>query len=233
MSCETKVGPAGHSEYDWSSITEEQLVQLFFQLNRTNNYKVVCEKFGDLLETLFWKDEKPRKKLQRILIKILLHTRDIIAGKGEYDLFYHLIGTFSKVLDKYPGSVKMMLLLRNIILTTVHLEDHRHPYGSWKDMKYILNHLKHIYGESNLIQKEIFKYIITLIVGQLQKDVQSSGNISLVGKWAPREKSKKFGWQAKYIARAYFNDTDIPDQVVLANYRRVISNLNKKGIFVF
>ena len=114
------------------------------------------------------------------------------------------------------------------------------PYGSWKDMKYILNHLRDIYGEKELLNKEIFKYIIELICFQLKKDVIGNTKFSLVAKWIPREKSKKFGWQNKYIAISFATDCydlteyinkNVPNKcrigVYCSNLRRIIACINK------
>ena len=52
--------------------------------------------------------------------------------------------------------------------------DKEHPYGSWKDMKYILLYLKNKYNkvcETSKVNKlPLFNYIITMMVKQLKID---------------------------------------------------------------
>ena len=197
---------------------------------------------------------------KKILLKLIVYVRDIRHGLGKYDLYYRLIGVYCTTMDKVQyitnksenGTTilydNMMSYLKTIINSTVILndddDDDGHtgatPYGSWKDMKYILNHLGDIYGEKELLDKEIFKYIIELICFQLKKDVISNTKFSLVSKWIPREKSKKFGWQNKYIAISFATDCydlteyinkNIPNKstmgVYCSNLRRIIACINK------
>jgi hypothetical protein len=183
-----------------------------------------------------------------------VYVRDISHGLGKYDLYYRLIGVYCITMDKVKyidnkskngTSIlydNMMSYFKTIISSTVILNDYDHtkPYGSWKDMKYILNHLRDIYGEKELLNKEVFKYIIELICFQLKKDVMYNTKFSLVSKWIPREKSKKFGWQNKYIAISFATDcydlTEyinkyVPNKSTMAvycsNLRRIIACINK------
>ena len=138
------------------------------------------------------------------LISIMLHTRDIVDGWGEYGLFYTLVVRFDQIIDAKEPYVSrqktetMRVILHNMIESCVCLNGH----GSWKDLKYLLNQLRHAHGEERASQKPIFKYIVAMACDQLKRDAQTVGGHAptLAGKWAPREKSKKFGWQAKYFA---------------------------------
>jgi hypothetical protein len=100
-------------------------------------------------------------------------------------------------------------------------------------MKYLLNHLRCIYGEPVLITKEIFNYIIEIICFELKKDSYTCRQ-SLISKWLPREKSKKFGWQVKYIAIEYFCGKNVIRKFsrkyvikYCIQYRKLISKLNQ------
>ena len=192
---------------------------------------------------------------KKILLKLIVYIRDIRYGLGKYDLYYRLIGTYCKTLDtiKETDNINnktllydsMMSYLKLIIRSSVIINDNninnkQLPYGSWKDMKYLLNHLKDIYGEKELLNKEIFKYIIEIICFQLKKDVSSNKDFSLLSKWIPREKSKKFGWQNKYIAISFatncYNLTEYINKNIhsksemamyCSNLRRMIACINK------
>jgi hypothetical protein len=162
-----------------------------------------------------------------VLVLPLL-TRDIIAGKGEYELYYMLISELSLFSDKI-NSTKINSTLNLLITGCVDLGE-EHPYGSWKDMKYLLNYLRELYGESQLIQKPIFNHIITLVCNQLHDDAIVGAKVSLCAKWAPREKSRKFGWQARYFAIDYFNEffdgTGLSERKCLTHYRKLVARLN-------
>jgi hypothetical protein len=68
-----------------------------------------------------------------ILYKMIGQTRDIIDGKGEYNLTYMMIYAW---YDFYPDLAKFILY--NLVIS----ETGDHPYGSWKDMKYFCNYCK-------------------------------------------------------------------------------------------
>tara|TARA_Y100000389_G_C17462724_1_gene523058 strand:- start:615 stop:2411 length:1797 start_codon:yes stop_codon:yes gene_type:complete len=252
-------GLNGHSEFVWSNDIKEKIVQLTFQLTRTRceeTRNVLCKKYSELLINLFF-EENQNDELCGVLLAIPIATRDIISGKGEYTLYYHLIGTIVKTIDKKRCDnpqicEKMEDVLCQLIKTTVKLENFTHPYGSWKDMKYLLNHLRDLYGESILKQKMVFQFVIKLIADQLHQDaytrwlkacgyssdtIRTEGRdpqLSLAAKWAPREKSRKFGWQAKYVAMYYFSEWIHPHKEseqarkkCCTHYRKFLADLNK------
>ncbi len=232
-----------------------------------NEIEVICELYKDLLEIVFlafYEDLTQNEKciiiestisekivFKKILLKLIVYIRDISYGLGKYNLYYRLIGVYCKTMDKVKYLddknednttilyYNMMSYLKNIISSNVILYNEV-PYGSWKDMKYILNHLREIYGEKELLDKEIFKYIIELICFQLKIDIMFNTKKSLISKWIPREKSKKFGWQNKYIAISFATECydlteyiskNIPNKTVMgiycSNLRRIIAYINK------
>lgn len=256
-------GENGNAEYKWSTYFKEKIVQLSFQLTRTYDptQKIMLgTKYSELLQEAFLSnqlDTETRAAYVSSLYKLMLHTRDIIDGKGEYSLFYILFAEWVKLSEqlkrfygeKYTDHINCIENITNsAVESLVYLEDHDHPYGSWKDMKYLLNYLrtriditKHIY------HLPIFKYIIEIIVKQLAKDACGLKEPSLLAKWLPREKSKKFGWIAKHIACQYYSqwlitsDSSITakdkTRVILSNkyserkclthYRQLIAGINR------
>ena len=134
-----------------------------------------------------------------VVLTIPLHTRDIILGKGEYQLFYVLIGVLCKTIDNYiknptykAVSTELMKVVKLMIKKTLVSENNNHQYGSWKDVKYLLNYLKEEYGsENDIINHPIFDYIMLLICSQIKTDkekVKNKENISLIAKWLPERK---------------------------------------------
>lgn len=234
-----QIGENGHIEYGWSNSIQEKIVQFNFQMVRTDDIslKKLQVVFKDLLFHLKYyidNNSLPEKNLAKeylsILYRMIGHTRDIIDGKGEYNLSYMMILT---LYDFYPElsmfALKCLMDLGN---------NNIHPYGSWKDIKYFCRYCKSCY---NNLEHPLIKYSIQLVNNQLQIDytnfLNNNNNISLLAKWIPREKSS-FGWLYQYLAMDYnknFISTAITDlQIKKAilkcktEYRKIISLLNKK-----
>ena len=97
-----KIGENNHSEYGWSDNTREKLTQLSFQLTRTSdkiqlsNIKSV---YRGLLKSVY-DSQNPNMDNLYATLALILQTRDIVAGKGEYELYYVLIGELSLFADK-------------------------------------------------------------------------------------------------------------------------------------
>ena len=156
--------------------------------------------------------------------KIIGHNRDIIDGKGEYELSYMLIEVW---YNFFPA------LATYALSKFVNFEGH--PYGSWKDIKYFCNYCKSI-GLGP--QHPLLQYAYSLMNEQIALDI-SSDNKSLAGKWAPREKSVKFGWIFNELAFSYFRQylesVKIPGEFqdkrarlkCKTHYRKLIAQLNK------
>ena len=138
-----QIGENGHAEYGWSNNVREKILQFNFQLVRTdkNNSKYLSIVLKELLSTL--KDNLSstilaEKELARgylsVLYKMIGHTRDIIDGKGEYNLTYMMIYTW---FEFYP---KLALFALRCLVTN---EDKKvHQYGSWKDIKYFCEYCR-------------------------------------------------------------------------------------------
>ena len=256
-------GKNSNAEYKWSIYFKEKIVQLSFQLTRTRDPTqkiLLATKYGELLHEAFLSnqlDSTTRRTYVSVLYKLMLHTRDIIDGKGEYSLFYALFTEWIKLSEqlkqffgeKYNDHINCIEQITNkAIETLVYLDDNDHPYGSWKDMKYILNYLRSRKDITRRVYHlPIFKHIIDIIVKQLAVDASGLHTPSLLAKWLPREKSKKFGWIAKHISCQYYShwlltsDTSIITKdkttVILSNryserkclthYRQLIAGINR------
>ena len=248
-----QIGENGHLEYSWINVFQEKIVQLSFQLTRTKcplQQKQLGVKYSELLNDSFYSpiiDQETRAKQIAMLYRLMLYTRDMIAGKGEYNLFYILLGEWVKLGNQRITIETDMIntLTNKALLSTVFLED-QHPYGCWKDMKYFLNYLYTIDGITGpKRQLPIFKEAIKCMVSQLKKD-STAETPSFLAKWIPREKSNKFGYLAKYIACEYYSEWFVerlnPSKKLdphydskskegrkcLTHYRQLISRLNKK-----
>jgi hypothetical protein len=211
-------GENNHIEYKWSKIQQEQILQLSFQLVRTTDIEkrhelakkfTTCFKNGSL-------DER------KILIKLLAHTRDIEEGKGEYALSIAIISELAEIEAYREMCASLMCIFVGASMPNVSSQK---PMGSWKDMKYLFNELDACPPE-----------LVAVINKQLKEDIESMNNTkscSLLAKWIPREKSKKFGWIHKILAMDYFEHyghlgwTKRATDKAQTYYRKIVSRLNR------
>jgi len=211
-------GENNHIEYSWSHIQQEQLCQLFFQLVRTS-----CDSTKKNLRkrfiNMFIEGDRSQKL---ILLKLLAHTRDIEQGKGEYTLSLELLSELY-LIDKNIG----INMLKHIV--GFKYEDDK-PYGSWKDIKYLLNICEKNF--TGIEGKKYYKDIVNMYVDQIKYDIET-GKSSLVCKWIPREGSNKFGWINKEISLLYFDEygkygwKDSAVKKAQMNLRKLISRQNR------
>jgi len=235
-----QIGENGHIEYGWSNNIREKILQLSFQLVRTpdkNQEKNLSIILKDILSSLKHNTSSDKiaerevaKGYLSILYRMIGHTRDIIDGKGEYNLTYMMIYTW---FDYYP---QLALFALKCLVTN---DDNKvHQYGSWKDIKYFCEYCK---SKGAHVFHPLIHYAIILMNEQLKKDYvnhkQGSDTISLVSKWVPREKST-FGWLYESFATSYFinymetaNTDERKKKAILKckmEYRKLLSKLNKK-----
>lgn len=234
-----QIGENGHVEYGWSNIIRERILQFTFQVTRTdeegvNNLKGVLRgllvSLNHQLTSANISEREVAKGLLSVLYKIIGHTRDIIDGKGEYTLTYMMIHIW---YEFYPD------LARFAVKCLVDLGDKTvHQYGSWKDIKYFCQYCK---DQGDDVSHPLIQYAIMITNEQLKQDftnlLSGSNEISLVGKWVPREKST-FSWLYTSLATEYFieyiesaNNSVRYSKAVLkckTEYRKLLSALNKK-----
>ena len=266
-----QLGENRNPEYSWSEDVNELIIQFNFQLTRTSNLVNLEKKYQELLTKIFnlstktntnneMETETSREKIEsdttglsiehiKIIYKLIGYTRDIIAGKGEYNLTYMLISGLYKFSQSQdcPEKYKLKLLtmatsaLESLIRTNVN----EHPYGSWKDLKYFCNyHIpKEHRNESKLneINDPLFNKVVDMIIGQLRCDERAPMK-TLLAKWIPREKSDKFGWITPILATKYYSEWyKDPDKGALTHsqkmaarrkclthFRQLISKINKE-----
>ena len=233
-----QIGENGHVEYGWSNDIREKILQYSFQLVRTtsdSNLKSVLKDMLTVLKCQSTSVSIVEKELAHgylsMLYRMIGHTRDIIDGKGEYNLTYMMIYVWH---DFFPELAKFALKC------LVDLGDRNiHQYGSWKDIKYFCNYVKTENG--NNIHHPLIFYAVKLVNSQISKDYEkmlvNSNEVSLTAKWVPREKSS-FGWLYEQFATDYFvhivstatNSYSIQRAILKCKteYRKVLSALNRK-----
>jgi Mg-chelatase subunit ChlD len=234
----TQTGENGHLEYGWSNSIQEKIVQLNFQLIRTSNLNTIEKQLADILKTLNHtiktgspSEKNSAKEYLSILYRMIGYTRDIIDGKGEYNLTYMMIYNWNLF---YPE------LARYAVKCLVDSENKSvHQYGSWKDIKYFCQYCNdRCFGNNT---RDLTLYAIELTNDQLRRDhtsfISNSDDISLAAKWIPREKSR-FAWLFELMATRFFNNymltagTESSRQKAVlkckTDYRKLLSILNRK-----
>jgi Domain of unknown function (DUF2828) len=189
-------GEKGHAEYTWSTNIKEKILQFSFQVVRTTKEtrNELAWKLREILTTLSkCENGNLKSEFLTIMYKICAHTRDIVDGKGEYDLTYMQIFLW---YDFWPELAKFALL------KCMTFADDVHPYGSWKDIKYFCEYCR-IQGAE--ISHPLIQYAVKITNEQLAKDDLSVDKKSLCAKWIPREKCRRFGWLFKELALHYFS----------------------------
>lgn len=233
-------GKNGHVEFSWSNNIKEKIVQFHFQLIRTDeegikNLQLILKDILLLLKHNInfgcISKKQIAKEYLTVIYCLIGQTRDIIDGKGEYNLAYMMIYT---LYDFYPSLAKFALKC------FVQFEDENiHPYGSWKDIKYFCRFCKN----NSLLKNSdhpLIEYALQLINKQLKNDYNNylnKKNISLLAKWIPREKSS-FGYLYQNLAINYFDNylntakTDIQLKKAIlkckTEYRKLLSLLNNE-----
>jgi hypothetical protein len=192
-------GQNNHIEYMWSNIQQENILQLSFQMVRIND-STQREQLAKRFVNCFKNGSIDDRKL---MVKLLVHTRDIECGKGEYAISIAIIKELMKhdcykklvvgIMCEFVGFDNGSDILRNNVSSQPSADK---AYGSWKDMKYLFNELGYCPTE-----------LVNVINAQIETDLDNMSNnknCSLVAKWVPREKSKRFGWIHQCLAKSYF-----------------------------
>ena len=172
---------------------QEQIVWLFFQLSRKNDFisnlhlELHCKLFLRTLKGLMDLDKNRWIPYLHLFLRCLAFCRDTYIGLGERDLFYHLVFVLH---EYYPRHANY------IVCCIVHSDEQR-MIGCWRDLPYLCDY---VYQNSSLRDKHpLIIFCIYLMNDQLDKDLYTwkySYNcfnkyyISNICKHLPREKSK-------------------------------------------
>ena len=217
-----QLGEKNHIELKWSNSSfEEMLTQFYFQLVRTKDNTDLLVKFNNLLRT-----EDMDKLI--LLAKLTLNVRDM-NGKGERELSYMmLLEWWNKRPELSYYIFETMMLSKNL----------SQPYASWKDVKYMCKYIKEVTKDEN---HPFINWLVELTNHHLKIDwdnliAKKSTQVTLLGKWVPREKSQ-FGWLysklVKNMFARYYETAKTPDKMRAADrkarkeYRLICSTLNK------
>jgi len=143
----------------------------------------------------------PSKEALEDLCVLLFQTRNIRGGKGERTLAYDMLGA----LDKKQHALSLALLP---------LFSH---YGCWKDL--------FVLGQNVAFKETVLELTVKQFAADNTAVKAEGGKVSLLAKWAPREKSFN-GLLAKWLANRLFPHLAILSERMKA-YRKMVSALNK------
>lgn len=135
------------------------------------------------------------------LCVLLFQTRNIRGGKGERALAYDMLAALEK--KQHALSVALLSLFPH--------------YGCWKDL--------FVLGQNAAFRETVLDLTIKQFAADNAAMKTEGGKVSLLAKWAPREKSFN-GLLAKWLANRLFTHSAILSERMKA-YRRMISALNK------
>jgi len=241
----TQIGEKGHVEYTWSNDTKERILQLSSQIVRMDedHLRQMEVRLTELIHILSMQrcgydseQGKMRNEHLSLLYRLIGQTRDVIDGKGEYQISYMMLWTWYKSFPQLALYALETFVMNDKDSTGLLMEGH--PYGSWKDIKYFAQYCidKGADKEHPIIQK-----CVSLINEQLVRDMDSMASeksVSLCGRWVPRENSK-YAWLFKVLALDFYKSSGFlesaltPDKRALAikkmcmQYRKMCSSLNK------
>ena len=205
-----QVGENGHVEYAWSNDLREKIVQLSFQITRTDDAGV--KSLGDI----FYSIALPLKN-------ILDSNSPISEMSGAGATATASSSPTSSSIYKFHEAEEMLDTLRRMVISTRDIEcgkgewaigrelvrqwyriypdealkmikyfvhplpvsESQHPYGSWKDIKFLWR----VFGGEHA-PSEVVAFIVNLINTQLKADIVSH-NPSLCPRWVPRENASK------------------------------------------
>jgi hypothetical protein len=199
----------GHTELGWGNTDlDEMIVQFFFQLVRKKEtVQLEC-----ILDSMLYRikgNEYEYMKQFTLLYKLIGQTRDIVAGKGEQELSLMLVFIWWR---HYPELAKYAFRQMVVLNDDAKL----HPYGSWKDIKYMCRYVE---KKTKTKDHPLIEYALELAEETLKKEIDiiekykkystlaetnnltmpEKPNLSLISRWLPREKSA-FGWVFKRLA---------------------------------
>ena len=195
----TKIGVNGEIVYTADGVGDSR-VALFAMLNRG----LEPEKLQDAIRAVFADSHtRVQPQMQLDMFLMAFQTRDIRGGKGEKQLFYQFMKT---LYEQDP-------------LITTNMVRHIPEYGCWRDMWELVNEVPELTDEVLKVTRDAF------MTDRLHLAAGSTGKMSLLAKWLPREGST-YALAAKKIA-AFLYPTVTNGNKRMMLYRKDVSDMNK------
>lgn len=167
------------------------LISLYTRLVRGLSESYICSMIAEMSE------EYIAEHLEDLLV-MTLHIRDVRGGKGERDLFYHLMGA---ICTRMPKAVEALIPLVP-------------EYGCWRD-------LWELHDRVPTLQHAIY----VKVQAQWTEDRIRINGHSLLAKWLPREGSASYPQLALIFANILY--PHIPYRSRLLLYRKEVAAGNR------
>lgn len=176
----------------------------------------------------------PTEKYKHMLLESILYVRSIQNGLGCGPLAYKLMEVYLQQIYLRGGNIFTYNDIHNLILKFVEHHEDEYNNGSWKDVFQFMQVLHKSEILNSHYVKGIINFIVeSIVVPQMRHDIMNMNNktqISLCGKWLPRECSPEFMWMARYIAIKYYNIVHSvrprTKTIAYKHYRKLCSSLN-------
>ena len=228
-----KTAPAPLQEKDMNSIVfVENLAGLYSQLVRNRKAESrIREVYVGLIKQAVNEVET------NLLLSLMVQTRDMYYGKGEYRLFYVLLECWDDP-SLHCWSDGIASRFRHIIERWFAYNTTEQRYGSWRDVKGVFQYYKDRRCWASDKQTVAWRLspVLTMIADVVKQQIKEdnlANRPSLLAKWLPREKSA-FAWQVPIFAytmygykRPWATLSKVSKAHYLARYRRMLSYLSQ------
>lgn len=164
--------------------------------------------------------------MMMLLRALPTQTRDIVSGKGERTLGYHLLLVWETIdLAYVRRTLKYWLCGSDCETAAEGGVTASAPPGCWKDVRNICSILKE--QNKGRTDHPLIGYLIGLLSDQLREDdtKEEEAQVSLAAKWTPREGSRQFGWIFRCLAQEVFGGSGGREYRLL---RQRIARLNRR-----
>lgn len=195
----TKIGVNGETVYTAAGV-EDSRVALFAMLNRDLDADTLHDAICKVFE---YSNQTNQSPMELDMFLMAFQTRDIRGGKGEKQLFYQFMKTLYEVDP----------------LITTNVVRHIPEYGCWRDMWEIMTEVPELSSEILKVTRDTFW------TDRLHLAAGSTGKMSLLAKWLPREGSV-YSRAAKEIA-AFMYPMITNGKKRMMTYRKEVSEMNK------
>ena len=192
------IGVNGSDVYKEPVGESQELLALFGALNRDLEDDTLFTLLDNAMATATVED----------LLVLSFHTRDILEGKGERELFYKM---FLHMLH-FSKDKQVELALVKLIP----------DYGAWFDLQRLVKD-----GPDGTVDKDLLSRVLDVYSEQIRAECSGTCKQSLVAKWAPRE-GKSDSWLAKLLAVRFFKNIPLSAKTLAyKKYRQLISHMNQ------
>lgn len=195
------IGEKGHIQNNWSVNYSDLKREIEFQIVRSENYMFLEGKWCGFLSKIYTNDQLDKEywnNYRSDIREIIKSTRSIKNGKGEQHLSFVLLFILWGFERKLAYTIFQYFVIGD-------------SCGSMKDIKYFCDY---IYRKTLNKNHKFINKIMDISYGICKRDEENyekniennKVNLTLFGKWFPRNKSKRFGWINTKFSKLYYKN---------------------------